>query len=75
MADALRETVSVASALRSYEARRIRRTSAVVRMSRRLGRVMQIEGPLLCAVRDAGARLLPAEARMRQLDPIVGYEV
>jgi 2-polyprenyl-6-methoxyphenol hydroxylase-like FAD-dependent oxidoreductase len=75
LADAVRESGSVAAALRSYEARRIERTAAVVRGSRSMARVLQIEAPLLCRVRDAGVRLMPAGVRMRRLDPIVGYEV
>jgi 2-polyprenyl-6-methoxyphenol hydroxylase-like FAD-dependent oxidoreductase len=75
LADAVRLSDSAASALRSYEARRIRRTGAVVRASRSMARVLQIEAPLLCGVRDAGVRLMPAGARMGRLDPIVGYEV
>jgi 2-polyprenyl-6-methoxyphenol hydroxylase-like FAD-dependent oxidoreductase len=75
LGDAVRVSDSAASALRSYEARRIRRTGAVVRASRSMARVLQIEAPLLCGMRDAGARLMPAGARMGRLDPIVGYEV
>jgi len=75
LADAVRKTDSVAAALRSYEARRIGRTGAVVRASRSMARVLQTEAPILCGVRDAGVRLMPAGMRMRRLDPIVGYEV
>jgi FAD-dependent urate hydroxylase len=75
LADAVRETDSAASALRSYEARRIGRTGAVVRASRSMARFLQIEDPLLCGVRDAGVRLMPSGVRMRRLDPIVGHEV
>jgi 2-polyprenyl-6-methoxyphenol hydroxylase-like FAD-dependent oxidoreductase len=75
LADAVRETDSAASALRSYEARRIGRTGAVVRASRSMARVLQVEDPLLCGVRDAGVRFMPSGVRMRRLDPIVGYEV
>lgn len=75
LADAVRQTDSAAAALRSYEARRIQRTGAVVRASRNIARVLQIEAPLLCSVRDAGFRIMPAGVRMGRLDPIVGYEV
>ena len=74
LADAVRQTDSATAALRSYEARRIQRTGAVVRASRGMARVLQIEAPLLCGVRDAGVRLMPAGVRMGRLDPIVGYE-
>lgn len=75
LAAAVRETDSAAAALRSYEARRVRRTGAVVRASRSMARVLQLGAPLLCGVRDAGVRLMPAGVRMGRLDPIVGYEV
>jgi 2-polyprenyl-6-methoxyphenol hydroxylase-like FAD-dependent oxidoreductase len=70
----VRGTRSAAS-LRSYEARRIQRTGVVVRASRSMARVLQIEAPLLCGVRDAVVRRMPGGVRMGRLDPIVGYEV
>jgi 2-polyprenyl-6-methoxyphenol hydroxylase-like FAD-dependent oxidoreductase len=40
-------------ALRAYERVRLRRANAVVSASRQVGRVMQLESPLACRVRDA----------------------
>ncbi len=74
LADALRDPEPVA-ALRAYERRRRRRTASIVRRSRRMGRVMQLENPLLCAVRDNLAATVPSRLQLRLLDPVVGYEV
>ncbi len=64
-----------ATALRSYERRRVRRAGSIVRHSRRMGRVMQAENPLLHALRDGMARKMPSSLRLRMLDPVAGYEV
>ncbi|MEJ7872545.1 MAG: hypothetical protein WKF67_09810, partial [Rubrobacteraceae bacterium] len=63
------------TALQIYEERRRARTAGVVRRSRLLGRVGQLENPLLCAMRNAAARAMPLRLQLRQLDPILGYEV
>ncbi|MGB3682733.1 MAG: FAD-dependent monooxygenase [Rubrobacteraceae bacterium] len=75
LADALRDPRPVPEALRDYERRRRGRTAAIVRRSRRMGRVMQLENPLLCALRDSLASSGPLELQLRLLDPVVGYEV
>ncbi len=64
----------VVPSLRLYEARRIPRTADVVRRSRRAGRILQLENPLLCRLRDAVARSTSARALLRQLERIVRYE-
>jgi 2-polyprenyl-6-methoxyphenol hydroxylase-like FAD-dependent oxidoreductase len=52
-------------ALEAYEARRMARANGMVTRAYELGRVMQWQNPLLCAVRNAGLRLTP-EARMKE---------
>jgi 2-polyprenyl-6-methoxyphenol hydroxylase-like FAD-dependent oxidoreductase len=74
LAGCLKEQDSVA-ALRLYEARRANRTAFVVRRSRLVGRIGQLENPLLCRLRDALMKTAPLRAQLWQLDPIVGYEV
>jgi 2-polyprenyl-6-methoxyphenol hydroxylase-like FAD-dependent oxidoreductase len=64
----------VVSSLRLYEARRIPRTADVVRRSRRVGRILQLENPLLCRLRDAVARRTSARAQLRQLETVARYE-
>ncbi len=64
----------VVSSLRLYEARRIPRTADVVRRSRRVGRILQLENPLLCRLRDAVARRTSARAQLRQLETLARYK-
>jgi 2-polyprenyl-6-methoxyphenol hydroxylase-like FAD-dependent oxidoreductase len=61
----------VVSSLRLYEARRIPRTAEVARRSRLAGRIVQLDNPLLCRLRDAVARRTAARA---QLERIARYE-
>jgi 2-polyprenyl-6-methoxyphenol hydroxylase-like FAD-dependent oxidoreductase len=69
------EKADVASALRLYEARRIGRTVAFVRRSRRLGRLAQVENPLLCRLRDAFLKTTPNQMVLRQTAEFLTYEV
>jgi 2-polyprenyl-6-methoxyphenol hydroxylase-like FAD-dependent oxidoreductase len=62
----------VAAALALYEARRIRRTAWIVRGSRRTGRVVQLQNPLACRLRDAALRALPSRLQMKQLGAVMG---
>lgn len=75
LGESLSGAASVDAGLRAYEERRIGRTGEMVRRSRRLGRVMQVENPFLCGLRDAAIRITPTGVRLRQLDPAVGYEL
>ena len=70
----LRKGGEVVSSLRLYEARRIPRTADVVRRSRLAGRLLQLENPLLCRLRDAVARRTSARAQLRQLASVARYE-
>ena len=64
----------ISGSLRLYEERRARRTTTVVRRSRLVGRVIQLENPLLCRLRDALAKRTSARAQLRQYEEIVRYE-
>jgi 2-polyprenyl-6-methoxyphenol hydroxylase-like FAD-dependent oxidoreductase len=75
LGDCLRGAADVPAALRAYEARRIPRTSAIVRQARRLGRMGQWAHPVACAVRNALVRATPAAVTVRTLESIVGYTV
>jgi 2-polyprenyl-6-methoxyphenol hydroxylase-like FAD-dependent oxidoreductase len=57
----------IAAALRQYDALRIPRTSRIVTLSRRLGQVGQIRHPLLCRLRNALLRAIPAQIQERQV--------
>ena len=64
----------VPSALRKYEDLRGERTAWIVRRSRVLGRIGQIENPLLCRLRDAVLKATPTRIQLRQLDQVLRYE-
>jgi 2-polyprenyl-6-methoxyphenol hydroxylase-like FAD-dependent oxidoreductase len=74
LARCLREGGVAAEALRSYERLRSDRVAMVVRHSRRVGMVGQVENPMLCWLRDRAIAMIPPRMRLRQLEQIVGYE-
>ncbi len=78
LAGCFQEGRNVEAALRLYEARRLDRTAYVVRQSRRLGRLGQLENPLVCALRDATLKAIPRRLlrsrQMRDLERVAGYE-
>jgi 2-polyprenyl-6-methoxyphenol hydroxylase-like FAD-dependent oxidoreductase len=73
LVECLKERENIEAALELYEARRTRRTAAIVRGSRRLGRIAQLQNPLACRLRDAALRALPARLEMKQLEAVIGY--
>jgi 2-polyprenyl-6-methoxyphenol hydroxylase-like FAD-dependent oxidoreductase len=54
------------AALRAYERRRMRRANAVVRASRRAGRVAEVRSPLGARVRDEFMKALPDRLAIAQ---------
>jgi 2-polyprenyl-6-methoxyphenol hydroxylase-like FAD-dependent oxidoreductase len=64
----------VPSALRRYEVLRRERTAWIVRRSRAVGRVGQIENPLLCGLRDAALRVTPTRLQLRQFERVLRPE-
>ena len=74
LAGCLREKAGVAAALRLYEARRAGRTAEIVRLSRRMGRVGQLERPSLCRLRDAAVKRMPGLVQRKQLRKVLAYE-
>jgi 2-polyprenyl-6-methoxyphenol hydroxylase-like FAD-dependent oxidoreductase len=67
LARCLAESADWAPALSSYEARRIRRTSQMVERSRQLGRLAQLENPMLVWLRNALLKATPASVVQRQM--------
>lgn len=65
---------SVAAGIRSYEQLRIPRTSRVVRKSRRMGRVVQMENAAAIYIRNLLLRLMPASLQVAQFDWLNGYD-
>ena len=74
LAECLREEARVEEALGLYETRRTGRTAAIVRLSRRMGQVGQLENPRLCRLRDAAVKKMPDRFQRRQLQMVLGYE-
>ena len=78
LARSLDEEGDIEAALRLYEERRADRVAYVVRQSRRLGRIGQLENPLLRRLRDATLRAIPKRVQLSsqlwQMEPVVGYE-
>ena len=73
LVECLKEGENMEAALELYEARRTRRTAAIVRGSRRMGRIAQLQNPLACRLRDAALRALPSRLEMKQLDTVMGH--
>jgi 2-polyprenyl-6-methoxyphenol hydroxylase-like FAD-dependent oxidoreductase len=74
LARCLGERGVTAESLRKYEKLRSDRAAMVVRRSRRVGRVGQLENPLLCWLRNRTLAMIPPKAQLRQLEEVVGYE-
>jgi 2-polyprenyl-6-methoxyphenol hydroxylase-like FAD-dependent oxidoreductase len=75
---ALGESLEVASdpgtAFEIYEKRRMHRANRAVAMSRQASWGVHIENPVLCAVRDSLARMVPNAVVVRMLDPVLAAE-
>ena len=74
LARCLEESGPTADALRRYERLRSSRAAIAVRRSRRLGRIGQLENPLLCLLRDRALAMIPPKAQLRQLEEVMGHE-
>lgn len=74
LAVCLRNSDSVDSGLREYQARRIPRTSGIVLRSRRVGEIGQWENPLLGLMRNAAIRMTPRAITVRHMASVAGYE-
>lgn len=73
LARCLRARGATADALRRYEELRAERAATVVRRSRRLGKIGQLENPLLCRLRDRALGMIPAKTYLRQMEGIVAH--
>jgi 2-polyprenyl-6-methoxyphenol hydroxylase-like FAD-dependent oxidoreductase len=74
VARCLTRTIDPVAALAEYEALRRPRTEAIVRQSRRVGRIAQLANPVAVGIRDAIVRLVPARTQAAQLEPVIGYD-
>lgn len=74
LARAIRGHSSVGDALRAYQSVRIPRAARITETSRTIGRVAQLENPVLRFVRDLALRAMPERARLRQLSWLASYD-
>jgi 2-polyprenyl-6-methoxyphenol hydroxylase-like FAD-dependent oxidoreductase len=65
----------IPAALSAYENKRMARTNRIVRMSRSMGRMVQLENPLLIYLRNKLLASLSDARYISRFDPIIGYEV
>lgn len=74
---ALAECIAQRSELREafelYESRRLRHTNRIVKVSHQTSRAVQVENPVLCALRDFSSRLMLPSVQLRVLDSMVGF--
>jgi 2-polyprenyl-6-methoxyphenol hydroxylase-like FAD-dependent oxidoreductase len=75
LAKCLIESPDVASAFRSYEAKRGPRTAFVSRQARRIGAIGQWEHPWIVRGRDLVTRLVLSRSQDMRLNAIYAYEV
>jgi 2-polyprenyl-6-methoxyphenol hydroxylase-like FAD-dependent oxidoreductase len=68
LAESIARAPDLTAAFDLYERRRRRRANRVVMMSRQGSRSVQIENPLLCALRDGLGRLVPSAMMLRLMD-------
>ncbi|MBK8425212.1 MAG: FAD-dependent monooxygenase [Lewinellaceae bacterium] len=67
LADEMAKNSNPAVAFRAFEQRRLKRTHYIVNNSRALGRVAQLNNPVLAAARNALFRMLPERVNERQM--------
>ena len=66
---------SFVRALERYERERKPRTAWITNQSWKIGRLGQIENPLLCSARDFVTRILPSEISKRPFKRAVGFDL
>ncbi|MCB2377763.1 FAD-dependent monooxygenase [Hymenobacter sp. BT635] len=67
LADCLTATPDITAAFQAFERRRLPRTTRIVNMSWQLGRMAQLENPVLVGVRNALMRCLPQAVSQQQM--------
>ena len=72
LADSIKRASNLTEAFGLYEDRRRRRANRLVSMARQATRATQLDNPLLCAVRDGLAGLMPNWLFLRLLDSYLG---
>lgn len=68
LANCIEREHTINQAFKSYEQKRIVRTTNIVKSSWRLGKVAQLQNPIMIKLRDAAMRLAPPKAMEKQLE-------
>jgi 2-polyprenyl-6-methoxyphenol hydroxylase-like FAD-dependent oxidoreductase len=74
LARSLSEASDIPEGLRRYAARRAPRTNRVVSQSRSIGRVLQLQNPLLCWLRDRALSMVPIERQLESFAWLLEYD-
>jgi 2-polyprenyl-6-methoxyphenol hydroxylase-like FAD-dependent oxidoreductase len=75
LVESLKSGPTIASALQSYEARRIKRANAIVQRSWHQGRIAQWEHPWGVRVRDIVLRMTPPRLLVKQIEWILDNQI
>ncbi|MGD6831368.1 FAD-dependent monooxygenase [Sutcliffiella halmapala] len=75
LADCLSNTKDIAEANVKYVRERIRRTTKMVRHSRKMARMMQLENPVAIGFRNVMLQAVPSHILASRLHWVVGHEV
>ncbi|MDB5053445.1 MAG: 2-polyprenyl-6-methoxyphenol hydroxylase [Bacilli bacterium] len=67
--------MNISNALQVYEQSRIKRTSLIVRRSRMMGKLMQLENLVAIELRNTLLRTIPVRMQLKRLEWLIGYEI
>ncbi len=74
LARCLAQDIVDENALKNYEHIRMKRANEIVRHSRLMGKMVQLENPVAVWIRNQIIRSIPAKVQSRRLDWVAGYE-
>lgn len=74
LAHELNGATDIVTALRSYEQKRAPRTAYISSLSRKLGKMAQMQNPLACWSRNMFLRMLPLSMQLKQMDKVISFE-
>lgn len=75
LADEWTKNTSIERAFRAFEQRRLKRTHYIIKTSRAIGRIAQMQNKVICASRNALFRILPSAVNERQLEKLYKVEL
>ena len=70
LAGEIKKDNDIKAAFKRFEQRRIKRVHWIVNTSWQIGKIAQLENPLLISIRDAAFRLMPASMQDRQFEKL-----